>query len=241
MTTDRGREEFLQALKEHPEWREEIRKEILGEELLRLPVEFQAFVKRQEEFNARQEEFNARQEEFNAEVLQRFEQVDRRFEQVDRRFEQVDRRFDNIDRRLDRMEGDNSTLKSQNLEARASQLALLLCARLDCGFVRTLETRELFEMTRDAVPSLMNRGERESFINADLVVETEDKGVRAYITAEISFTGAMRDYQRAQRNSAYLRGITGRPVVAAIVSVRNDNEVQELVDAGVIHWCQPDV
>ena len=262
MATQISREQFLQALKDHPEWREDLRKEILGEELLRLPVEFRAFVQRQEAFNARQEEFNEEMRQFRAEALtrfeqvdrrfeqvdrrfeqvdRRFEQVDRRFEQVDRRFEQVDRRFDNIDRRLDRMEGDNSTLKSQNLENRASQLAVLLCARLDHGFVRTLDIRELFQMTQDAVPSLMTRSERESFINADLVVETESNGATGYIAAEISFTGAMRDYQRARRNSDYLNRITGQPAVAAIVSVRNDNEVQDLIDAGAVHWCQPDV
>ena len=262
MTTQYNRAQFLQALKDHPEWREEIRREILGEELLRLPVEFRAFVAEQRQFNAEQRQFNADQRQFNAdqrqfnaEVLQRFEQVDQRFEQVDRRFEQVDQRFeqvdqrfeqvdqrfDNIDRRLDRMEGDSSILKSQNLENRASQLAVLLCARLDQDFVRTLDTRELFRMTQDAVPSLMTRGERESFINADLVVETENNGAAAYIAAEISFTGALRDYQRAQRNSGYLNRITGRPAVAAIVSVRNDHEVQDLIDAGEIHWCQPNV
>ena len=50
-------------------------------------------------------------------------------------------------------------------------------------------------------------------------------GAVAYISAEISFTGAMRDYERARRNSDYLNRITGQPAVAAIVSVRNDNEV----------------
>lgn len=96
-------------------------------------------------------------------------------------------------------------------------------------------------MTRAAVPSVMNRGERESFINTDLVVEAEDHGATAYLTAEISFTGAMRDYRRARRNAAYLGRLTSQPTVAAIISVRNGHEVQELADAGEIHWCQPDV
>ena len=51
MTTDITRQQFVQALKDHPDWREEIRVQILGEELMRLPVEFQAFVENREKFN----------------------------------------------------------------------------------------------------------------------------------------------------------------------------------------------
>ena len=42
MTTSISRERFLQAPRDHPEWREEVRIRILGEELMRLPVAFQA-------------------------------------------------------------------------------------------------------------------------------------------------------------------------------------------------------
>ena len=202
MTTEISRAQFLQALKDHPEWREEIRKEILGEELLRLPSEFRAFV--------------ARQEEFNAQAL---------------------RRFDNIDRRMDRMEGDNSTLKSQNLEQRADEFALLLCLELDCNFVRRLNLEDLIMMAKDAVPSLMGQDERRSFVSADLVVGAEHNGATLYIAAEISYTGALRDYQRAKRNSEYITEISGQPAVPAIISVRNDKEVQDLINDGAIHWC----
>ena len=40
MTTSITREQFTQALRDHPKWREEIRGQILGEELMRLPVAF---------------------------------------------------------------------------------------------------------------------------------------------------------------------------------------------------------
>ena len=51
MTTDITRQQFLQALRDHPEWREEVRLQVLGEEIMRLPVAFQAFVVQQEKFN----------------------------------------------------------------------------------------------------------------------------------------------------------------------------------------------
>ena len=59
MTTSITRQQFVQALKDHPDWREELRIQILGEELMHLPVVFQAFV--------------VSREKFNQEVLRRFE------------------------------------------------------------------------------------------------------------------------------------------------------------------------
>ena len=43
--------EFLRALSEYPEWRAAVRAQILGAELLQLPVQFQVFVQ-QQQFNA---------------------------------------------------------------------------------------------------------------------------------------------------------------------------------------------
>ena len=57
MTTNITREQFLQALRDHPDWREEIRAQILGEELMRLPAAFQAFVVGQQKFNDEMREF----------------------------------------------------------------------------------------------------------------------------------------------------------------------------------------
>ena len=45
--------DFLRALSDHPEWKASMRAQILGEELLQLPVQFQAFVQRQQQFNDR--------------------------------------------------------------------------------------------------------------------------------------------------------------------------------------------
>ncbi len=63
------REEFLRALSEHPDWKEAVRAQILTEELLLLPVQFQAFVKR----------FDA----FETSVNERFDQVHARFDRIE--------------------------------------------------------------------------------------------------------------------------------------------------------------
>ena len=44
MTTIDNQDDFLQALRDSPQWRDAVRKEILSENLLQLPVKFDAFV-----------------------------------------------------------------------------------------------------------------------------------------------------------------------------------------------------
>ena len=41
---------------------------------------------------------------------------------------------------------------------------------------------------------------------------------------------------RAIRNAGIIRAATGCPCAAAVASVRNTSQVQELVDSGTIHW-----
>ena len=44
MTTINNQDDFLEALRNNPQWRDAVRAQILGEELLQLPVKFDAFV-----------------------------------------------------------------------------------------------------------------------------------------------------------------------------------------------------
>lgn len=88
MITNITREQLLQALRDHPDWREETRAQILGAELMRLPADFQAFV-------GGQQKFNDEMQGFRQEAL---------------------RRFDNIHRGLDQMENDSSWLKNFSTE-----------------------------------------------------------------------------------------------------------------------------
>ena len=82
--------DFLRALSDHPEWKASVRAQILGEELLQLPVQFQAFVQRQQQFNDRMQEFVEHQQGFN----------------------------DRVEARMDRIEGDISVVKGGHARSR---------------------------------------------------------------------------------------------------------------------------
>ena len=53
MTTNNNQEDFLRALRENSKWKDAVRALILGEELLQLPVRFDAFVVEQRQVNER--------------------------------------------------------------------------------------------------------------------------------------------------------------------------------------------
>jgi hypothetical protein len=64
MTTINSQEDFLRALSENPQWKDAVRVQILGEELLQLPVRFGAFEKRFDAFEKRFDTFENRVETF---------------------------------------------------------------------------------------------------------------------------------------------------------------------------------
>ena len=231
MTTSITREAFLQALRDHPEWREEIRAQILGEELMRLPVAFQTFVVSQEQFNARQEQFNTRQEQFNAEM--------REFRDNQLQFNQeVLRRFDNIDRRLDRMESDNSWLKNFSTEYWAERDAFAICLAASCELIRVLTKAEVNDMAGRLSSTEITPGDRISFSRADLIIEADQAGEKVYLAVEISYTAAERDQRRSQRNAQYLSEHTGLRGVPVVAGVRYENQLQPAIDRGEIIWVE---
>ena len=116
MVTINTEADFLRALSEHPEWKAAVRAQILGEELLQLPLQFQAFVQQQQQFNGEIQEFVAEQREFNTE-MQGF--VAEQREQNDR----VEARMDRIDTRMDRIEGDISVVKGGHARGRGVEAA----------------------------------------------------------------------------------------------------------------------
>lgn len=215
MATDITRQQFVQALKDHPDWREEVRVQILGEELMRLPVVFQAFVVNQERFNDEMREFRSNQEKFNQEVL---------------------RRFDNMDRRFDRMEHDNSWLKNFSTEYRAESHAYSICVAAGCEPSRILPKAELNDIARSLTDPGITPGDRGSFASADMVIEADSNGELVYIAVEVSYSADQRDRRRAARNAGYLTDVTGHRAIPALAGIRYDQELQTAIDRREIIW-----
>ena len=195
--------DFLRALSEHPEWKASVRAQILGEELLQLPVQFQAFVQQQQQFNDQQRRFN-----------------------------------DRFEARMDRIEGDISVVKGGHARSRGVDAAPAIADDLGLEYIRTLPRAELVAIARALTDADITAGDRRSFRDADLIIEAASGAEAVYVAVEMSYTANRRDSDRAERNARYLAQYTGGPAHAAVASVRNDHELQSLIDAGDIHWHQ---
>ncbi len=248
MTTINNQDDFLEALRNNPQWRDAVRAQILGEDLLQLPVKFDAFVEEQkaqnEKFDAFVEEQKAQNEKFDAFVEEQkaqnekfdafMEEQKAQNEKFDAFVEEHRTTHTNMDARLDRMEGDFGTIKGDFARTRTVQDARNIAYDMGLQFVRTLSATDLREMAGNTLPRDMGR----SFRNADLVIEATDGTDTCYITMEVSFTADLRDCNRAIRNAELITQFTGKPAQAAIASVRNDRDAAEAVESGDVYWHQ---
>ncbi len=264
MTTINSQEDFLRALTDNPQWKAAVRAQILGEELLQLPVRFDALMERmtlfiaemtafvadQKQFNAdmtlfvaNQEQFNADQRQFNAGMTlfvanqEQFNADMTLFVDNQEQFNaRTDAHFVRIDRRFDTISNDIAQVKGGHARAVVVDNAAVIALDMGFQYTRTLSRLELALMAQRARGGDIPSNELESFRNADLIIEAKDGAEIHYITVEASFTTDYRDTVRAQRNARFLTRFTGYPAHAAIASVRNDHAVEAQIASGAIHW-----
>ena len=218
MTTINSLDDFLQALDDNPSWREAVRARILGEELLQLPVRFNAFVEEERAFNDEIRSFVKEQRVFNEEI--------RGFVEEQRVWNR------NATARFNRMEGDMSVFKDFYVNRQPFNDVRGIAGDFDLEFVRILTLEDLSHMGGNNLPKDVHR----SFRNADLVIEGTDGTDVSYIVIEVSYTADTRDTDRAIRNAELITRFTGRPAQPVIASIRNDYAVEELIESGAVHW-----
>ena len=218
MTTINSLDDFLRALDDNPSWKEAVRARILGEELLQLPVRFNAFVEEQRAFN---KEVRADIKEIRADIaeLKAFSEDQRTWNT-------------NATARFDRMEGDIGSLKGFYIRTLSVEDAPGIASDMGLEYVRTLSRDDLNRMVRGS----LSRDVARSFRNADLVMEVTDGQEASYIVMEISFTADRRESDRVIRNAGIITRFTGRPALPVIASVRNDRQVTDLVNSGSVRW-----
>ena len=221
MTTITTQDDLLRALRDNPAWRSSVQAQIIGQDLMNLPALmaalsdlFAEFVADQKRFNQSMTEFVADQKQFNALQSQRNQRHDAR---------------------LHRMESDIGQLKGEYARTRAIDEVLGIAEGMGLTYVRTLSRTDLAILSRGhgLVPDVL-----QSFLRADLVMETQSGQCFIYVPVEVSFTADRRDTGRVIRNAELISQFTGRPARAAIASVRNDQDVMPLIESGAVYWHQ---
>ena len=214
----------------------ELRRRVIGEDLLALPARFEAFVEEQRRFNEEQLHFNEEQRRFNEEQ-RHFNEGQRHFNEGQRRTNaQVSRDIGQLKQDVGQLQQDVGQLKGAHARNETVRRAPLIAMNMGYRYVRTLDVADLAAMAQNATADI-DPNAIASFVDADLVMEaTAPDGQAVYIALEVSYTGNRSDTRRAMRNAEFLTRFTGRPAHSAIASVRNDPEIAELIDGGQVHW-----
>ena len=227
--------DFLQALDEHPEWREELRRSVLTEELLSLPATVQTLAKRTDQLAERTDQLAERMGQLTERMGQLAERVDQLAERMDQLTERVDQlaeRMDQLTERVDqltvrmdqlaeaqtRMSSDVAWLKGTGLEGRYRDHAGAYFAPI-LRRVHALTNDELVALVEDAEDAgLLSDQEARSLLYADLVIRGRCKETKAevYLAVEVSWGVGLSDVRRAADRADLLRkaGKTALPVVA---------------------------
>lgn len=216
MTTINTMQDLTRLLRENPEWRDEVRRELLTDELLQLPQRFAEYTE-------------ASERRFEA-IDRRFEEIDRRFEEIDRRFEAVEqelrelreqvaqfvestnRRFEAIESTLRVHSNDIGELKGIGLESRLynrgiSQITTLLKVR-NSRRVRVAEADDNSAEFNSAIYEAEEKGtlsEQEylRLLDTDMIVRSarRDSSRPVYVPIEASYTISRDDIDKVKRTA----------------------------------------
>ena len=216
MSTIHSIQDLFRLLAAHPEYQAEIRRHVLTQDLLNLPSRFDRFESRFDRFEGRVERFIEEQRRINRETRQDIGEVRRD---------------------ISELKQDMSQIRGGYARDRTIRRAPLIAMRMGLTYARTLTVGDLVSMAQSADVSGIESLEIDSFVDADLVMETTDQdGQTVYIAVEISYTANRQDTRRAIRNAEFLSRFTGQPARPAIASVRNDPEIDDRIASGQVHW-----
>ena len=241
-------QQFLERLDTSPKFRDEVRRRVLSAELIAMPenlAETSAqLAKLSKEFSA----FASEQRTINTEL--RTDVAELRTDVNELKEGQAELRTDvnelkegqaEIKNTLKRIETDVGELKGNAAYwiALSRYDEILEDLNLEC--VRLLGREDLTKMVRGFGANKFEWGDRRSFYRADLVMEATEvqaPDTTRYVAVEASYTGDHRDTSRAIRNAEMLKRCTGHEASAVVASVRNDRDIQPVIDTGRVTWFQ---
>ena len=146
-------------------------------------------------------------------------------------------RIDRMAEQMERLRDDVGTLKGWATDGLAQRVAPVIALAMNLHFTKNLDGADLSAMLSGQDLSGISHSQLESFLLADLIMETTDTdGRMLYVAVESSYTADERDTRRAIRNARYLTRFTGAPARAAITAVRTDWNINDLIASGAVHW-----
>ena len=233
MTTIANATDFLRLLREDPEFRAEVRRELQIQELLELPAKFAAFVAQtQQEFSdikarlGRLEDIVAGQQVAIGGLQAAVAQLQEAVAQLQETVAQLQAAVTRLEGTVSRMDGRIGKLEGADYERHVSRtfmgdlskaLGGLRRGRLmhSAAYGTTTEFSDLMEDLVDA--DKISENQWYEITRSDAVVRGVKDGETVYTVAEISLTVHQRDIDRAAERAAIMRQATGATAYPVVV------------------------
>ena len=220
-------EDLIRLLDENPKWVEALRVRLLTRELIELPEKFADFVK-------------VTNERFDK-LEGKHDKLEGRFNKLEKRFDELEKRFDKLEAQVKSLQDDVGMLKGAHARSAAIREASSIAREMNFYRTKNLSQDDLWALIDCADTADIPKNVLRSFRRADLIMEATDQdGETCYIAVEISFTVNGRDTTRALRNAEFLTRFTDKPAHAAVVGLRRDDRIHDLINRGDVFWYQLD-
>ncbi|MDR7570987.1 MAG: hypothetical protein QN193_10300 [Armatimonadota bacterium] len=236
-------QDLLRLLQERPEWRDQLRRVLLTDEILQLPRamrELTEEVRRLAEAQTRTEERLGRLEE----AVTRLDQAVARLAEAQARTEQqlealsaaqvqTERQVAALTETVRALVRDVGDLKGESLERTYRDRAPAYFGRI-LQRIRVLDAQRLGLLLDEAVEAgRITPDERIDALEADVVVEGRRDGEEVYLVAEVSWQIGAEDVERAIRRASVVERALQRRTLAAVAGkgLGRDRRTQRAVSA----------
>lgn len=241
--------DFRRLLREDPDFRDEVRRELLSNELIELPEKFTAFVERTEAFMEqtqafmeRTEAFMERTEAFMEQMRLFVEQTQAFMERTEAFMIQTQQEFSEVKTRLTRVEDTvgklDSTVSSltgtvgrldgreyerrvsRTLTGEVSRVLGLRRGRLVYSAAYGLHQSFQDQMEDELDAERITQSQWQELLNTDAIIRAGEGGKTVFAVAEISVTVHEEDIIRAVERAAIIQQATGLNTYPVVVGSR---------------------
>jgi hypothetical protein len=213
-------QDLIRLLAQRPEWRAELRRQVLSDELLELPAIVRQLADQLAVLTVRVEQLV----EAQARTDQRLGRLEAALERLEAAVERLAEAQGSTETRVGRLEG-------EVLELRYARRAPAYLSRL-ARRLRVVESGVLADLLDEAVADgRLAEVEREAVIEADLVFagRRREDGADIYLLAEVSAGIGPHDVERAADRAAILQKL-GRPVTPIVAGWQITAEAATVAD-----------
>ena len=203
--------DIIRALKEHPEWLEELRKIILTTELIELPKKFE-------------------------EMLVRMEKLEKKVDKIEKDVEILKQDVAVLKQDVEILKQDVAYLKGEFGRFKGKEFERTIRERYYAYFGRLLRKSKLIPF-EEIIPFLetaeeekiITEDQKVSALQLDLLIKGEIKKVKkeVYLAVEVSYSLQEDDIERAIERAGILAYVLKGEVIPTIVAVEIKEEIQK--------------